>query len=91
MGAGGRPGNPELWYVSASPSVRNAHSRGNAQAYLYRRSGAAHWEKLTGGLPKPLNSMPYALLGTGEWLVAGLADGLICASSDKARAGDCCT
>lgn len=75
--------DPELWYVSASPSARNAHSGENAQAYIYRRSGGGPWNRLSGGLPQPLNSMPYALLDTGEGLLAGLADGQIYASDNK--------
>jgi photosystem II stability/assembly factor-like uncharacterized protein len=75
--------DPELWYVSAAPSARNAHSRDNAQACIYRWSGAGPWKRLSGGLPQLFNNMPYALLDTGEWLLAGLENGEIYASNDK--------
>jgi hypothetical protein len=39
-----------------------AHSDSNAQAYIFRANGGAAWEKLGGGLPQPLDHMPYALL-----------------------------
>jgi hypothetical protein len=79
------PVHPEVWYISASPSPYKAHSRDNAQAYIYRSIGGAPWQKLSGGLPQPLNSMPYALLtdrtATGH-LYAGLSNGDIWVSQD---------
>jgi hypothetical protein len=72
------PAHPEVWYVSASPSPFKAHGRDNAQAYIFRSVGGATWEKLSGGLPQPLNSMPYALVtdrSAAGHLYAGLANG----------------
>jgi len=77
------PDDPDLWYVSASTGPGAAHGRGNAQAYIYRWRGDGPWERLEGGLPQPLDSMPYALLALRELLVAGLADGRIYASRDR--------
>jgi hypothetical protein len=72
------PAHPEVWYVSASPSPFKAHGGNNAQAYIFRSVGGASWEKLTGGLPQPLDSMPYALVtdrSAAGHLYAGLANG----------------
>jgi photosystem II stability/assembly factor-like uncharacterized protein len=79
------PSDPDCWYISASPGPRQAHSDGNAQAFIYRWRGGGPWQALDGGLPQPLNSMPYALAHAGEALYAGLSDGRIYASRD---AGD---
>ncbi len=76
------PHIPDLWYVSASPSARDAHYGGNARARIYRRRGTGPWNPLTGGLPDPLDSMPYALLHTGQRLYAGLKNGLLYTRSD---------
>lgn len=77
------PEDPDLWYVSASPSARHAHGGGNAQAHIYRWRGAGPWEELGNGLPQPLNVMPYALITTQEDLFAGLADGRVFVSTNK--------
>lgn len=79
------PRDPDRWYVSASPGPRQAHSDGNAQAFVYRWQGEGPWEALGGGLPQPLSSMPYALCFAGRRLFAGLRDGRLYASED---AGD---
>lgn len=72
------PGHPEVWYVSASLSPYKAHSQENAQAHIFRSVGGAPWEKLSGGLPQPINFMPYALItdrtASGH-LYAGLSNG----------------
>lgn len=78
------PIHPELQYVSVSPGVR-AHSA-HAHAAIFR-SRAGRWERLGGGLPDPLDSMPYALLtgpDPGE-VIAGLSNGEVWESQD---AGD---
>ncbi len=79
------PAHPEVWYVSASPSPFKAHGEDNAQAHIFRSVGGAPWEKLIGGLPQPLNSMPYALLtdrtASGH-LYAGLSNGEVWFSED---------
>jgi hypothetical protein len=71
------PARPDIWYVSLSPGPMKAHSSDNAQAYIFRSMGGA-WEKLTGGLPQPLDYMPYALLTDRDapgHLYAGLSNG----------------
>ena len=86
------PDDPDLWYVSAERSAREAHRNdGRAAARLYRRRGAAPWQALGGdgtGLPAPLHYMPYALLtprGRPSSLLAGLQHGELYLSED---AGD---
>jgi hypothetical protein len=83
------PADPDLWYVSATFSAREAHrNNGDAQALLYRKRGDAPWEALDGELPRPLPYMPYALVtprarpGT---LLVGFQDGALAHSGD---AGD---
>lgn len=71
------PARPEVMYVSISPGPMKAHSPDNAQAYIFRSIGGT-WEKLSGGLPQPLNHMPYALLTDPDapgHLYAGLNNG----------------
>ncbi len=79
------PARPEVMYVSVSPGPMKAHSAdNNAQAFIFRSMGGA-WEKLTGGLPQPLNYMPYALLTDRDapgHLYAGLSNGDIWHTSD---------
>ena len=75
---------PELQYVSVSPGVQ-AHSD-HADAAIFRSRGE-HWGRLAGGLPSPLDAMPYALLtgpGPGQ-ITAGLSNGDLWQSHD---AGD---
>jgi len=79
------PARPEVWYVSASPMfarsqffVPAAHVDGEASAYIFRSAGGAPWQKLSGGLPQPLNYMAYALLtdpAAPGHLYAGLSNG----------------
>jgi hypothetical protein len=79
------PAHPEVWYISASPSPFKAHSKDNAQATIFRSVGGAPWEKLSGGLPQPLNSMPYALLtdrNAPGYLYAALSNGEVWAAED---------
>jgi photosystem II stability/assembly factor-like uncharacterized protein len=77
------PGDPDCWYVSASPGPFNAHRQGKAEAYIYRWRGEGPWEQLDGGLPQPLDAMPYALLARDDQLFAGLSDGRIYQSQDR--------
>jgi photosystem II stability/assembly factor-like uncharacterized protein len=79
------PDDPDCWYVSASPGPRQAHADGNAQAVICRWRGAGPWQSLGGGLPQPLDSMPYALASAGGNLYAGLRDGRLYTGDD---AGD---
>lgn len=79
------PRDADCWYVSASSGPRQAHYKGNAQAYIYRWRGSGPWQALDGGLPQPLDSMPYALASSVDELYAGLGDGRLYVSRD---AGD---
>jgi hypothetical protein len=77
-------GDPSIWYVSASPSPRQAHRDGRANAGIYRRDGAG-WISLTGGLPQPLVHMPYALIAdptAAGTLYTGLSNGEVWHSCD---------
>ncbi|MFN2188136.1 MAG: WD40/YVTN/BNR-like repeat-containing protein, partial [Candidatus Promineifilaceae bacterium] len=78
------PVKPEVWYASLSPMagfpkmVPAAHVDGEANAYIYRSSGGAPWQKLTGGLPEPLDYMAYSLKtipGVSGLIFTGLANG----------------
>lgn len=79
------PARPEVWYVSASPMFAwshpfqpPAHVDGQANAHIFRSAGGAPWQKLEGGLPQPLNHMPYALLtdpAAPGHIYAGLSNG----------------
>jgi len=77
------PRDADCWYVSASPGPFNAHRAGQAEAYVYRWRGEGPWQRLNGGLPQPLDAMPYALVATESELYAGLSDGRIYASVDE--------
>ncbi len=77
------PNDPDCWYVSANPRARLAHYGGeSADALIYRWRGDGPWEPLSGGLPQPLDSFPYALTSGSGWLFAGLGDGRIYGSQD---------
>ena len=76
---------PEIWYVATSPSPFKAHSAHNAQAAIFRTVGDGAWHKLGGGLPQPLDHMPYALLtdpAAPGHLYAGLSNGAVWQSPD---------
>jgi hypothetical protein len=77
------PDDPDCWYVSASHGPFDAHNtERHSQAYVYRWRGEGPWQALDGGLPQPLDAMPYALLFAGGRLFAALRDGRLYASSD---------
>lgn len=86
------PARPEIWYVSSSPmfirsnpGVPPAHIDGKANAHIYRSAGGAPWQKLSGGLPEPLNYMAFALLTDPSepgHLWAGLSNGDVWHSGD---------
>jgi photosystem II stability/assembly factor-like uncharacterized protein len=78
------PAQPNVWYVSVSPGAMKAHSENNAQAAIFRSTGEG-WQRLAGGLPEPLNYMPYALLSDPEapgHVYAGLSNGEVWHSAD---------
>lgn len=75
------PVSADCWYVSVSPGIQ-AHTD-HAQAAIFRSDGGA-WQKLGGGLPEPIDFMPYALISgpaPGQ-LLAGLASGEMWESHD---------
>lgn len=86
------PARPEVWYVSASPTFSwshpfqpPAHVDGEANAYVFRSAGGAAWEKLSGGLPQPLDHMAYGLLvdpAAPGHVYAGLSNGDVWQSID---------
>lgn len=79
------PTDPEQWYVSASTGASNAHSADNAKAFVYRYIGDESWERLAGGLPQPLDCMPYAICPDPETpgsLYLGLSNGDLWHSAD---------
>jgi photosystem II stability/assembly factor-like uncharacterized protein len=80
------PADPETWYVSASTSPFKAHQPGKANAYIFRVKND-NWEKVgtRGGLPQPLDHMPYALRtdpAAPGHLYAGLNNGDVWFSPD---------
>ncbi len=86
------PAKPQTWYLSASPQASlstswspPAHIDGQAQAGIFRSMNGSSWERLNGGLPQPLDYMPYALLTHPEepgCLYAGLSNGDIWRGAD---------
>jgi photosystem II stability/assembly factor-like uncharacterized protein len=77
------PDDPDCWFVSASTGPYAAHGRRSPEARLYRWRNTGPWQPLDGGLPQPLDSMPYALAFAGDRLFAGLANGALYASEDR--------
>jgi hypothetical protein len=76
------PADPELWYVSASPTPWHGT---NANAAIYRKHGDGEWEQCLGELPASLDSYPFSLFHTAEAVYAGLKDGRIYAGFDDGR------
>jgi photosystem II stability/assembly factor-like uncharacterized protein len=79
------PAQPDIWYASLAPGPWKAHGEGNAQAVIVRSVGGSAWQRLTGGLPQPLNHMPYAVLTDPDApgaVYAGLANGDVWHSVD---------
>lgn len=80
------PHDPELCYVSISTSPFKAHGDVDAQAFIFRSKGGGQWQKLGGGLPQPLNQMPYALVTHASepgGVYAGLSSGEVWHSRDQ--------
>jgi photosystem II stability/assembly factor-like uncharacterized protein len=79
------PEKPEIWYASLSPGPGKAHGSGGAEAVIFRAVGGAPWVPLRGGLPDPLDYMPYALITDPEapgHVYAGLSNGEVWHSSN---------
>lgn len=77
------PDDADRWFVSAAPGPGQAHGGGPAAAGIYRWDGRGPWRRLAGGLPDPLDAMPYALASSAGAVFAGLADGRIFTSADR--------
>ncbi len=82
--------DPECWFVSASTGPFRAHGEGDPQAAIYRRRAGEPWHMLTGGLPQPLPSMPYALVTSEDGVFAGLRSGEIWQSDDRGDTWQAC-
>jgi photosystem II stability/assembly factor-like uncharacterized protein len=76
------PSDAGRWFVSASRGPFAAHGGRDPQARIYRWEDQGPWRQLGGGLPDPLEAMPYALAHAGDRLFAGLADGRVFATTD---------
>lgn len=79
------PARPDVCYVSASPGPGRAHGSKPAEAFVFRRVGSGTWEALGGGLPQPLDHMPYALVTDPRRpgvITAALANGDVWRSLD---------
>jgi len=77
------PDDPDVWFVPASTGPFAAHgARDDPEARIYRRTNG-RWTRLSGGLPEPLRSMPYALVAGDDRLWAGLSDGTLWESADR--------
>jgi photosystem II stability/assembly factor-like uncharacterized protein len=83
------PDDEQRWYVSASTGPFAAHGGGDPEAQVYaRRDGV--WHTVGGGLPEPLPAMPYALVATDGRLFAGLSNGELWTSDDRAESWSAC-
>jgi photosystem II stability/assembly factor-like uncharacterized protein len=72
------PARPEVWYLSVSTGPGSAHGDGDAQAVIFRSMDGGPWQRLSGGLPEPMNYMAYALLTDPDapgHLYAGFSNG----------------
>jgi len=76
------PGEPETWFVSASPSARRAHGDRPARAGVFRWRGEGPWRRVGDGLPDPLDDMPYALAADEDRVIVGLRSGRLFQSDD---------
>jgi photosystem II stability/assembly factor-like uncharacterized protein len=80
------PVRSEIWYLSVSTGPGKAHGDGDAQAAIFRSMDGGPWQRLSGGLPEPMNYMPYALLtdpsAPGQ-LYAGMSNGDVWHSTDS--------
>ncbi|MDQ3771334.1 MAG: PQQ-binding-like beta-propeller repeat protein [Actinomycetota bacterium] len=80
------PADADRVYLALSPGPMKAHSDSDAQAAIFRREGSASWQRLQGGLPQPLDHMPYGFLthpSAGGYLLAGLSNGDLWGTNDR--------
>jgi hypothetical protein len=87
------PEQPEICYLSASEMPKLwrgefeplAHQDGKANAHIFRKVGDDPWEQLSGGLPEPLDYLPYDLVTVSDapgYVFAGMANGEVWCSQD---------
>ncbi len=76
------PADPDVWYISATYGPYDAHTDRPAKAKVYRWTEPGPWVELGGGLPDPLDSMPYALVTCDRSLIVGLRDGSLFETQD---------
>ena len=72
------PGNPDLWWLSASTGPFAAHGDRHSQARIYRRDDG-EWTAVT----EELEAMPYALAVHDGRLFAALGDGTVIETRDR--------
>jgi hypothetical protein len=76
---------PGTWYFSAAPGAFRAHGGRNASAQIYRCQPGSVMP-LEGGLPQPLQGMPYALIADPDergCLYTGLSNGEVWCTHDR--------
>jgi hypothetical protein len=87
------PERPEIWYLSAAPFSKfpkfwlfpRMHWDGHSNSGIFRSTDDGRWQRLSGGLPQPLDYAAYALLTDPDapgHLYAGLSNGDIWHTSD---------
>ncbi len=87
------PADPSIWYVSAAPPsslpfffiLPTAHWDGHAHAAIFRSTPDGRWQRLTGGLPQPLDYMAYSLITDPKspgHLYIGLSNGDVWHTAD---------
>lgn len=91
MACAADPADPSIWYASTAPfmvlpeisKMPRGHFDGEANAFIFRRKGDNPWERLGGGLPRPLSHMAYALVADAPGrLCAGLSNGDVWHTND---------
>src|SRR5262249_34244309 len=55
------PADPDTLVISAAAGPQQAHNPQTAEAVIYRRSGANHWQRVHTGLPAAQGSLAYVL------------------------------
>ena len=83
------PGDADVWFVSASTGPFAAHGGRDPEARIYRWEHG-RWSPLSGGLPEPLATMPYALVADDDRLWAGFADGTLWESVNRGEDWTAC-
>ena len=93
MACAADPERPDIWYVSAAPIMRfpkihmvpRMHFDGYSNSFIFRATGKCGWDRLGGGLPRPLDYAAYALLTDPDapgHLYTGLSNGDVWHTAD---------